>query len=69
MHVILLFCVGFPGLNLQCASPAIPTPQLFGSSWERELFAADLPLPPFAAATCAALVGRCQQLQVGCVGE
>ncbi|KAG2431693.1 hypothetical protein HYH02_013270 [Chlamydomonas schloesseri] len=36
--------------------------ELFGESWERELFGLDLSLPPFSAAACAALVGKCKQL-------
>ncbi|GLC40285.1 hypothetical protein PLESTB_001598800 [Pleodorina starrii] len=36
--------------------------ELFGESWERELFNLGLKLPPFSAATCAELVGRCKQL-------
>eukprot|EP00198_Chlamydomonas_reinhardtii_P006420 XP_001695756.1 predicted protein [Chlamydomonas reinhardtii] len=36
--------------------------ELFGESWERELFGLDLTLPPFSAAACAALVAKCKQL-------
>ncbi|KAG2439927.1 hypothetical protein HXX76_004046 [Chlamydomonas incerta] len=36
--------------------------ELFGESWERELFGLDLTLPPFSASACAALVGKCKQL-------
>ncbi|KXZ44681.1 hypothetical protein GPECTOR_63g10 [Gonium pectorale] len=37
--------------------------ELFGETWERELHAQGLGLPPFCAATCAELVGRCKALQ------
>ncbi|GIL97585.1 hypothetical protein Vretimale_3211, partial [Volvox reticuliferus] len=36
--------------------------ELFGESWERELYNLGLALPPFTAATCVDLVGRCKQL-------